>query len=252
MLPLVSVIVPVYNVKPYLREAIDSVINQTYHHLEIILVDDGSTDGSSQICDQYQHKDKRIRVIHQKNKGLSGARNAGLDIMRGEIVSFLDPDDAFLPEMIELLVKNMMKSQADISACGFYTCRTEKRLSASHYESVFALKRGCVISQDALRLMLDNQINIAVWNKLYRRHLFNDLRFPDGYVFEDQLTTPILLERANRVVMLQQPLLLYRNQRPGSIKMTYSEQNNHDWLYAMRFKEAFILKHTQPCLTLKM
>ena len=242
--PLVSVIIPVYNVKPYLREALDSVINQTYRNLEIIIVDDGSTDGSGRICDQYQKKDHRIRVIHQQNKGLSGARNAGLDVMHGEIVSFLDPDDAFLPEMIELLVKNMIKLQADISACGFYTCRTAKRLSASRYESIVALKHGCVNSTEALRLMLDNQINIAVWNKLYRKNLFVNLRFPEGYVFEDQLTTPFLLERAKNIVMLKQPLLLHRIQRPGSITATFSEKNARDWLYATKKKAAFILKHT--------
>lgn len=107
--PLVSVIVPVYNVKPYLNEALDSVINQTYRNQEIILIDDGSTDGSGEICDEYATRDNRIKVIHQTNQGLSAARNAGLDIMHGSVISFLDSDDAFHPQMIEIMLHEMIQ-----------------------------------------------------------------------------------------------------------------------------------------------
>ena len=103
---LISVIIPVYNVRQYLKEALDSVLNQTYRCLDIIIVDDGSTDGSGKICDDYAKKDSRIRVVHQENMGLSAARNTGLDIMYGELVSFLDPDDAFRPHMLFRHLKN--------------------------------------------------------------------------------------------------------------------------------------------------
>ena len=115
MNPLVSVIIPVYNVSPYLRESLDSVISQTYTNLEIIAVDDGSTDDSGRICDEYAEKDTRIKVIHQANRGLSAARNAGLNAMTGEYVAFLDSDDALYPEMVECMVKGMEKNAADIA-----------------------------------------------------------------------------------------------------------------------------------------
>lgn len=237
-------IIPVYNVKPYLREAIDSVINQTYHSLEIILIDDGSIDGSEKICDYYQQKDQRIHVIHQNNKGLSGARNAGLDFMHGDIVAFLDPDDAFMPDMISQLVMNMIRTNTDIAACSYYLFYSSKMLALSTNCSVFNLDSRCITADTALRLMLSNKLNINVWNKLYRKRLFDGLRFSEGHVFEDQIITPFLLERANKVTMLSKPLLIHRVKRSGSITATICEQNTRDWLYAMKVKESFILKHT--------
>lgn len=126
--PLVSVIVPVFNVKPYLNEALDSVINQTYKNLEIILVDDGSTDGSGEICDEYSAHDKRFVVIHQENKGLSCARNTGLDLMKGELVAFIDSDDAYCPEFIRTMVDAMNHEKADVVMCKTAIIRTTKKL----------------------------------------------------------------------------------------------------------------------------
>lgn len=120
MFPLVSVIVPVYNVKPYLHESIESVLNHTYKNYELIIIDDGSTDGSELICDKYQKNDKRIRVIHQNNKGLSGARNTGLDVMHGDVVAFLDSDDAFLPDFLQVMVQTMISDNVDIVVCDYY------------------------------------------------------------------------------------------------------------------------------------
>ena len=126
--PLVSVIVPVYNVLPYLREALDSVINQTYKNLEILIVDDGSTDGSGEVCDEYL-SDPRVIVIHQENKGLSGARNTGLDRMTGEYVAFIDSDDAFKPEMIERMLETITRNKAEMSICGYYACETNSHMT---------------------------------------------------------------------------------------------------------------------------
>ena len=117
--PLVSVIIPVYNVVPYLQQSIESVIKQTYTNLDIIIVDDGSTDGSGRTCDNYQKLDSRIIVIHQENRGLSGARNTGLDIAQGEYIAFLDPDDMMLPNMIEETVHNISRFDAGIAVCGY-------------------------------------------------------------------------------------------------------------------------------------
>jgi len=129
-LPLVSVIIPVYNVAKFLRESLDSAVNQTYKNLEIILVDDGSTDGSEIICDEYAGLDSRIKVIHQKNKGLSEARNTGLDIMTGSIVSFLDSDDVFYPDNIRRMVETMLTTNADVVTCRHENYVTEDRLDS--------------------------------------------------------------------------------------------------------------------------
>ncbi len=117
--PLVSVIIPVFNVRLFLPEALESVVNQTYKNLEIILIDDGSIYESGEICDQYKKNDNRIRVIHQKNLGLSGTRNTGVNIIRGELISFLDPDDIFVPNTIECLVNGISFTEADISVCSY-------------------------------------------------------------------------------------------------------------------------------------
>ena len=121
---LVSIIVPVYNVAPYLREALDSIVNQTYKDLEILIIDDGSTDGSSAICEEYASKDPRIRLIHQSNKGLSGARNTGLEHATGDYVAFIDSDDSVSPVFIESLVNAMTSSSASIAVCKFSIINT--------------------------------------------------------------------------------------------------------------------------------
>lgn len=231
--------------KPYLCRALDSAINQTYKNLEIIIIDDGSTDGSERVCDIYQKRDKRIRLIHQENRGLSSARNAGLEIMKGEIVAFLDPDDAFLPQMIESLVRCMIKSKSDIVACGFYIFYSTKECRISHCDSVYNLEEGCYTAKEALNLLEDDKISVGVWSKIYKKELFDGLRFADGFVFEDVIITPYLLEKAHKVSALNQPLILHWRYRPNSITATMSEKNMLDCLHAMQIKERFIIEHTQ-------
>ena len=117
--PLISVIVPIYNVEEYINKSVRSIVNQTYENLEIILVDDGSSDGCPQICDKWAEQDKRIKVIHKQNGGLSDARNAGIDIMKGEYVSFVDGDDYIDERYIEVLYNNLVKYNADVSQVSF-------------------------------------------------------------------------------------------------------------------------------------
>ena len=245
---LVSVIIPVYNVKPYICECLNSVINQTYENLEIIIIDDGSSDGSGKICEKYQKKDNRIQVIHQPNQGLSAARNTGLKAMHGEVVAFLDSDDALMPDMIETLMNAMERSDADVAACSFYICQTEKQMNRSNMIRIWKLENAFLSSQDALKRFIDDRLNASVWNKLYKRDLFDDLRFPDGRCFEDQLTTPFILDQAGSVVLIEQPLLYYRI-RPHSITTTINEKNTLDWLYAIKVKEKFVAGRTPDLFT---
>lgn len=134
---LVSVIMPVFNVRPYINEALDSLINQTYKNLEIIIVDDGSTDGSGEICDKYAAKDKRIRLIHQENRGVSTARNVALDLMTGEFVAFIDADDAYEPEFISTMLGAIIRENSDIIQCRYTAHPTTERMKLLGHEKLY-------------------------------------------------------------------------------------------------------------------
>lgn len=242
--PLVSVIVPVYNVYPYLHEAIDSVINQTYTNLEIILIDDGSTDGSGEICDEYAERDSRIRVIHQDNKGLSAARNIGLDSMNGEILAFLDPDDAFHYSFIEKSLAVMINEDADMVLCKYdiqYTTNHLKTMPSKMIQPLIA--PGVYKRNDVLSSLVNCKINVSVWNKLYRRELWNSIRFHEGHVCEDNEVAFRISSLCEKVFVLSDVLYIHRK-RPGSITAVHSLNNLNDALLAYIRTEAFVRSNT--------
>ena len=225
---LISVIIPVYNVKAYLAEALDSVLGQSYPNTEILLIDDGSTDGSGELCDAYQQKDPRVKVIHQENKGLSGARNTGLDIMKGEIVAFLDPDDAYLPDFLASMTEIMIREEAEIVECRYTVHETNGRMVPTGRERRWlSAKEGRYDRIAALRALAEDRINIPVWNKLYRRELWREVRFPEGHVYEDIDTTYRVFDLCRTVYVTDRALCLYRR-HPGSISKTYTLQNIRD------------------------
>ena len=201
---LISVVVPIYNVEAYLKECIDSIVAQTYRDIEIILVDDGSTDHCGQICDSYQ--DSRIRVFHNENYGLSATRNFGIKKSRGEYIYFIDSDDWIDPFVLEEAVKNI--GNADI------LCFGSKNANYSGYEALLAHING--------------EISNVVWNKLYKRHCFDDIRFPDGRLMEDTATTYKLLYQAKRVSCIEFNGYHYR-EREGSISNTKNLANIADY-----------------------
>ena len=181
----VSVIVPVYNVASYLPEALDSIVNQTYKDLEIIIVDDGSTDDSASICEKYASSDSRIKVIHQDNRGLSGARNTGLAHATGDLVSFIDSDDSLSPVFIESLVNAMESSSAPIAVCRFAVIETSGSLSGVAASSEFPnAPAGVYERTEAIKDLVEEKMCVNVCNKLFRRELWTDIRFPDGHVYE--------------------------------------------------------------------
>lgn len=207
MEPLVSVIIPVYNVSPYLRECLDSAIHQTYHNLEILVIDDGSTDDSGRICDEYPAMDSRVQVFHQENRGLSAARNVGLDHMTGNLVAFLDSDDAYHPDMIESMVDAMTQSGADMVVCGFsYHSIENGRLSLSTASGHWPYRDETISSREALNRLATGKLDISVWNKLYRSHLWKDIRFPDGHVYEDCHVCYRILLRCELILLSQREL----------------------------------------------
>ena len=234
MNPIISIIIPVYNVEKYLCKCIDSVLGQTYKELEIILVDDGSTDNSGVICDEYEKKDDRIKVIHKKNGGLSDARNCGLDNAIGEYIAFLDSDDWVDFKYIEILYENLRNYNADISICNFRRVHDEKELLNNHnniilYNNIEALQQ--IYTNKSVQA-------IVAWNKLYKKSIFKKNRFPKGKIHEDEYLIPILLYSTKRVVYTDKELVYYR-QTPNSIMNSKFKLKNLDYLYALRERNKF-------------
>ena len=241
--PLISIIIPVYNVETYLAEALDSVINQTYEKLEILIIDDGSTDGSGAICDEYAFKDERIRVMHQENRGLSAARNAGLNCMTGELCAFLDSDDAFESTFIEKMLAAMLHEEADLVVCKYTVHQTEKKLYLTDEQARPSADSGNYDRIHALRALADGIINVAVWNKLYRRTLWQNIRFPEGRYYEDYETTLRIFNICHLLHVLDEPLYLYRK-RQGSITSTPSIKIIRDKNLAYSHFASFIEANT--------
>lgn len=202
---LISVIVPVYNVNKYIRKCVDSIIEQTYTNLEIILVDDGSTDGAEIICDEYSKNDKRIKVIHKPNGGLSEARNVGIDIANGKYISFIDSDDYVENNYIELLYKSIKKNDADISVSSYMQVYNDgKKIDKS------TGRVACLDSETSLYKMLYNdEIGISAWAKLYKIELFKQIRYPKGKLFEDVSTTYKLFDIAEKISVCSEPTYNY-------------------------------------------
>ena len=209
----VSVIVPVYNVKEYLCACIDSIIAQTYRELEIILVDDGSTDGSGEICDRYKEADDRIVVLHKVNGGLSSARNAGIKLSTGEYLCFIDSDDQIHPQFVEALLFACEKNSCPVAVCKICTSADWSKTADS--EDTFVTVK---LSEEVVDAYYGkDHIRIAVaWNKLYRRDIISEIRFPEGKIHEDEYTTVKYLYRAERIAWIDESLYCY-TQRENSI-----------------------------------
>lgn len=199
---LISVIIPVYQVEKYLSRCLDSVINQTYKNLEIILVDDGSTDASGDICDEYAKKDDRIKVIHKENGGLSSARNVGLDIMQGEYVAFVDSDDWIAPDMYEYLYQIMQDTGVDISVCYYKRTSGAEGKANKKKEQIKILEHDEI---DNFFYRLNGEPSFySVWNRLYRKSVVKFIRFWDGKINEDVLYTYEAYKSANSLAVSNQ------------------------------------------------
>ena len=217
---MISVIVPVYNVEPYLRECLDSLIGQTYKDLELILVDDGSTDASGQICDDYALKDPRIKVTHISKLGTGAARNIGLTMATGELIGFTDADDWCEPQMYERLAEYLNEYGADVCSCDYIREPSGWRCKVS--PSVLN-----ITGLEALALVFEDRLPPFMWDKLYRRELWDDVRFPEGHNFEDVCTIYEILVRSHKVVTCPERLYHYRR-RKGSIVSVHSMDNIRD------------------------
>lgn len=225
MEPLISVIVPIYNVEKYLDECVQSLLHQTYHNLEIVLVDDGSPDKCPQMCEQYAKEDTRVKVIHKKNGGLSEARNVGMEIASGEYLMFVDSDDWVDLEMVEKLFRLLKEYDAQISACGYYNENEEQN---GEIYSGYGIETLLTIFKQGIFGCNGNR----VWGKLYDIKCLERMRFPVGKLYEDVAFTPYLYFKNPKIVMLNEGLYYYR-EREGSIMQVSKSNTSLDLIELM-------------------
>lgn len=204
--PLISVIVPVYKVEPYLDKCISSIVNQTYKNLEIILVDDGSPDNCPAMCDAWAEKDSRIRVLHQRNQGGGAARNAGLDLASGRLIAFVDSDDYIAPDMYAHLY-TLLEQGVDIAECSYVEVVGDDAVFACGYET-----HSYTVQEAMEEHIQDRVFRQLIWNKLYRRHVMDGIRFPTDKKIDDEFFTYRVLGNANALIHSTKVCYAYRQQ----------------------------------------
>lgn len=241
-MPKISIIVPVYNVEKFLSKCIDSILSQTFKDFELILVNDGSADKSLEICKYYKSLDERICIIDKINGGLSSARNAGLEKAKGDYIGFIDSDDYVHPKMFELLYREIIKYNADISICDFekvYNYMDNKNFS---YESNHVLVK-CLSNIEAIeKINTKNGVTFVIaCNKLYKKNLFNKLRYKENVIHEDEFMAHRILYKAERIIYINEPLYFYV-QREGSIMNSKSKISKIDYLLSLSDRIKFFYK----------
>ncbi|SCY42657.1 glycosyltransferase family 2 protein [Butyrivibrio sp. INlla14] len=226
---LVSVIVPVYNTEEYLEECLDSILEQTYKNLEVILVNDGSTDNSSLICSLYEERDSRVCVINKENGGLSSARNAGIRKANGEYLVFVDSDDIVAPFFVEAMVSSIQLYDCDISCCESVKFIEDGSNKARKCWSEFGINdvNGTIYTKErAIKDNLYEKIRITeIPYKVYRRQVFKDIFFPEGIIYEDLAVTFRLFMNANQIVVLNKKLYGYRKRKQSIISSKFGGRN---------------------------
>ena len=239
---LISIIVPVYNVEAYIHQCIKSIIEQSYKNLEIILVDDGSKDKSGKICDDYARKDKRIKVIHKKNGGLSDSRNAGITVATGKYIAFVDSDDYVSPHFIQKLYQLLQDTGCAIGQCRFSYVKGDGLVDEG--DSAFCIYRGESLMEQLYGPEEKATCFVVAWNKLYRAELFKEtgIRYPEGRIHEDEATTYRLFHEAKKLAFLDRVLYGYYTENGGSITSVFSAKRLQ-WLTAHEERIAFFKKN---------
>lgn len=223
-MPEISIIVPVYNVEKYLSQCIESIKSQTFEDWELILVDDGSPDNSGIICDEYAKTDRRIKVVHQENGGVSTARNLGLENAKGEYISFIDSDDYIAPEFLKVMLDKLLTHNADMVRCGFHefndrngvfnTCQFEN-------EKVYPPPKCCSSPMD---LYFDSVLFKVPWNAIYKREIALKVSFPEGLINEDNYSAGMHLFYSKKIVCIKDKLYFYRDTNNSLSRQGYSKK----------------------------
>lgn len=236
---MISVIIPIYKVEKELNRCIDSIINQSYTDLEIILVDDGSPDNCPKICDNWAKKDQRIKVIHKENGGLSDARNVGYKIARGDYISFVDSDDWVHKDFYKIMLETLLKNESDIIECGVIRTFNYKEddipinvVNSHDYNAENALKE----------LINDGVFHQHVWNKLYKKEVIEDTLFEKGRLNEDEFWTYQVFGKAHLIIKINNPLYYYYQRDTSIMGQNYSLRRL-DALEAKYNRELYIEKH---------
>lgn len=218
---MISIIIPIYKVEKYLERCIESVLNQTYNNLEIILVDDGSPDSCGLICDKYREKDTRIKVIHKTNGGLSSARNAGIEIASGDYYMFVDSDDYIHADMVEKLLEAVKTFHLKLGYCGFYSFTETEEIVAKAVMS----EEKVIHKRETLIEMLyepEGQRIVTSWNKIYDKSLFETLRFPEGKIHEDEFIIHRVLDQVDQVIELKAEYYNYLQRKDSIVGKQYN------------------------------
>lgn len=237
---LISVIVPVYNVESYLEKCIESIQNQSYKSLEIILVNDGSTDSSGDICDKYAACDKRIRVIHQKNGGISSARNTGLEVANGDYIAFVDSDDYIELKMYEDLLNILKEYNLDIIDCGSFRDKNGMITGGCNDGQIEIYEKD-----DALRLAMHDGFT-SVWNKLYKRDIVISIRFPEGRKFEDSAISYLYIANANRIGHINRSYYYYRLNLNSITQTSFDPKSRWDFVLGYEERLRYAIEHQLP------
>ena len=225
---MISVILPVYNGARTFSRAVESVLGQTFRELEILVIDDGSSDGTAELCDRYAEADARVRVFHQENSGVSMARNKGLSAARGTLIAWIDADDYMEPEMLARLYHALRKEEADLAVCGYITEETGGKKSGCGVTDA-VMDRSCFCRE----LILDERIHSYLWDKLFRRELFDGVFFPKDRKYEDQTVLTDIALKIRKAVCISYAGYHY-TATPGSTVHTASLKNALDYYLAVK------------------
>lgn len=219
----ISCIVPVYNVEKYIGKCLDSILNQSFKDFEVILIDDGSTDDSGKICDEYEKIDDRIKVIHKTNGGLSDARNTGIENAKGDYFIFIDSDDYIEENMFEILYNLNIDNNTEIAACdkAFVFEDTGKIEYGNETNTVHILN-----PEETFKIIVDfyKKLGMEMWNKLYSKKLFDNVRFPKGKNFEDQATQYKLIFLSNKISYIEKSMYYYLRRDNSITTQKYSDK----------------------------
>ncbi|MBR1825203.1 MAG: glycosyltransferase [Alphaproteobacteria bacterium] len=256
-MPLVSVIIPVYNVEQHLRKCLDSVLEQTFRDMEVICVNDGSTDGSAAILEEYAAKDKRFKIITQKNQGLSAARNNGLAVATAKHIAYVDSDDFVHPRFLEILYSAATENDADVAGCNFCKIFNDAQLPNLSETQPREYK-------PALNVLMNrrNFIHFNVWNKLYKQELISDIPFVDGIYFEDWVYNCCVFAKARNFVWINEKLYGYRISDNSIMRSSFTGKKLADYVEGIHcvrkfYKEKYpqlwpLVRDTRIARTVKM
>lgn len=231
---MISIIIPVYNVKNYLEDCIESIINQTYRNFEVILVDDGSTDGSEKICDYYANLDKRINCIHIKNAGVSNARNVGLSNAKGDYIAFCDSDDRYSINFLLEMFKAIEKTKADIVICSYYYSNSEINKPVKQGQ-----KSGFISREELFeKIFVNNEIGGFVWNKIFKKSIIDNIRFDTNLeICEDTDFICSVTQKNSTLYYLSEPLYFYTirdNSAINNVKSLFNIQGQSKYVEAYK------------------